>query len=252
MNIFFLDKLALVAASLHCDKHLVKMILESTQILYSVLSMLDILLPDTDFDDIEVKPYKPTHSHHPSVLWVLGGYSHFAWLLDLATQLCIRYSVVYGRTHKCEQHLAHIRNWVTELDLPGNCDVAGWLERLSEMSIPQKCIEACMGKVATVNPPSGCRFGVVCAESGDPDVPSETLRLRAGDDIDLVASYRTFYAFKSKRKFVMKWNKTNNVPPELAPFMQSFLSSESLLESAPKRVRDPETVSQPKKLAKRG
>jgi hypothetical protein len=250
MNIFFLHQAAASAAALHCDKHLVKMILESTQILYAVLSMLDIVLPDTDFDDIQVTPYKPTHKHHPSVLWVLGGHSHFAWLLELAQQLCTRYTSVYSNIHKCERHLSHIKNWVTEMDLPRNCSVDRWLQRLADMDIPQKCIDACSDKVATSSPPEGCGFGVVCAESKQDDVTSESLLCRADDKLDLVGSYRNYYAFKAKRMFVMKWDKTDTVPADLSPVMQSFLPGEQLMQPPPKRSRETKSVAPRKKPRK--
>ena len=247
MNIFFLHQAAASAAALHCDKHLVKMILESTQILYAVLSMLDIVLPDTDFDGVEVTPYKPTHKHHPSVLWVLGGHSHFSWLLELAQQLCTRYSSVYSNTHKCERHLSHIKNWVTELDLPVNCSVDKWLQRLADMDIPQKCIDACSDKAATASPPEGCEFGVVCAESKQDDVTSESLLCRTDDQLDLVLSYRNYYALKAKRMFVMKWDKTDTVPADLSPVMQSFLPNEHMMQPSPKRSRATKSVAPRKK-----
>lgn len=244
MNIFFLHQIHYSAAMLHCDKHLVKMILESLQILYTALSALDIVLPDTDFDDIEVTPYKPTHKHHPSVLWVLGGYPHFQWLLKLAYFLCARYTVVYGKTHKCWKHVLHIQNWVTEMDVPPGCDVHEWLDRLRDMGVPQKCIDSCKDKVATVNPPRGCKFGVVCAESNEADISSEQLIERTDVGIDLVGSYHKYYAFKAKRSFVMKWEKSDVVPSGLNGVMQSFLPNEELLKFKAKRTL--EVIKQPK------
>ena len=35
MNIFYLDSDPIIAAQMQCDKHVVKMILESTQLLYT-------------------------------------------------------------------------------------------------------------------------------------------------------------------------------------------------------------------------
>ena len=37
MNIFYLDKDPKICATMHCDKHVVKMIIESNQILCSVI-----------------------------------------------------------------------------------------------------------------------------------------------------------------------------------------------------------------------
>lgn len=45
MNIFYLDSDITQCARFHCDKHVVKMILESAQILCSVLSLYHIETP---------------------------------------------------------------------------------------------------------------------------------------------------------------------------------------------------------------
>lgn len=52
------------------------MILESVQILCTVLNKMDMKTP-----------YKSTHSQHPCVLWVGQSFDNFLWLKDLA--LCL-------------------------------------------------------------------------------------------------------------------------------------------------------------------
>ena len=54
MNLFILHEDPAVSATYHCDKHVIKMILESAQLLCSTLNMLGY---DT--------PYKTTHKNHP-------------------------------------------------------------------------------------------------------------------------------------------------------------------------------------------
>lgn len=58
MNIFVLDYNPKLAAQYHCDKHVVKMILESTQIVCSVANELGI-----------ETPYETTHYNHPCTVW---------------------------------------------------------------------------------------------------------------------------------------------------------------------------------------
>ena len=48
MNIFYLDKNPVVAAQMSCDKHVVKMILESAQMLCSAKRVLD----GTEYTDL--------------------------------------------------------------------------------------------------------------------------------------------------------------------------------------------------------
>lgn len=73
MNIFVLDHDIERCAQYHCDQHVVKMILESVQILCTALDKKGI-----------VTPYKSTHLKHPCVLWVEESFDNFLWLKDLA------------------------------------------------------------------------------------------------------------------------------------------------------------------------
>ena len=76
MNIFILDKNIEKCARYHCDQHVVKMILESVQMLCTALNKRGY-----------VTPYKSTHMKHPCVLWVEESYDNFLWLKDLALAL---------------------------------------------------------------------------------------------------------------------------------------------------------------------
>lgn len=96
MNIFYLHHAAPLAASMHCDVHVVKMVLETTQILCTV---------HHTHGNGEAVPYKPTHARHPSVLWAAESKVHYDWLAELGTYLCREYSVRYNRRHACEPHL---------------------------------------------------------------------------------------------------------------------------------------------------
>ena len=88
MNIFVLDKDTQKAAQYHCDKHVVKMILESVQIISTVAS----------FYNIET-PYKPTHVNHPCVIWASSSYHNLEWLWDLTVELNKEYLFRYEKAH---------------------------------------------------------------------------------------------------------------------------------------------------------
>ena len=92
MNIFALDTDPQVAASYHCDKHVVKMILESSQ-------MLCTILHDKGIE----APYKPTHRNHPCTKWAAESRENFVWLLQLGFWLCVEYRSRYGKNHKSEE-----------------------------------------------------------------------------------------------------------------------------------------------------
>ena len=103
MNIFFLSFNPKTAAEYHCDKHVVKMIIETAQLLYSAHWMLNPSgLPDT--------AYKIAHQNHPCSIWVRESLSNYTWLCELGYWLCQEYRFRYGdKEHKTEAHLIWLR-----------------------------------------------------------------------------------------------------------------------------------------------
>lgn len=94
MNIFVLDLDPRKAAQAHCNCHVVKMILESNQILSTVWHNIGQEAPEG--------AYKPTHSKHPCTLWAGASRANYEWLCYLCSELCEEYSFRYGRMHKSE------------------------------------------------------------------------------------------------------------------------------------------------------
>jgi hypothetical protein len=99
MNIFFLHWNPRIAAQYHCDKHVVKMIIETAQLLYSVHWTLNSPLP--------VNAYKLAHKNHPCSIWVRQSLTNYFWLCTLGWWLCKEYQYRYGehKTHKTEEHI---------------------------------------------------------------------------------------------------------------------------------------------------
>lgn len=76
MNIFALSTDPWQAAQYHTDRHVVKMILESVQMLSTAVRLSGI---DTG--------YKATHINHPSSIWVRQSLTNYLWLCDLVIAL---------------------------------------------------------------------------------------------------------------------------------------------------------------------
>jgi len=96
MNIFYLSNEPDKCAQQHCDKHVVKMILETAQLLSNAHHMLD--------GDQVIKPiYKLTHKNHPSAVWTRSSATHYEWLWLLLTELCKEYTFRYNKVHKVER-----------------------------------------------------------------------------------------------------------------------------------------------------
>lgn len=78
MNIFVLDTDPASAARQHCDAHVIKMILESAQ-------MLSTALKQSGSQDKGL--YKATHAKHPCTKWAGETRQNFLWLCDLGLEL---------------------------------------------------------------------------------------------------------------------------------------------------------------------
>lgn len=91
MNIFVLDKDPKKAARMQADKHCVKMVLESAQLLSSAHWMTG-----------GEAHYRLTHKNHPCSKWVRESMNNYLWLCQHALELCNEYTRRYGRTHKSE------------------------------------------------------------------------------------------------------------------------------------------------------
>jgi hypothetical protein len=89
MNIFFLDYDPKKCAQYHNDKHVVKMILETAQLLCGVHWVMG-----------NEAPYKLSHKNHPCSIWVRSSLENYLWLCELGLELCIEYEYRYGKKHK--------------------------------------------------------------------------------------------------------------------------------------------------------
>ena len=91
MNIFYLHDDPEVCAKSHCDKHVVKMILEYSQLLSTAHHELD--------GEPSIECYKSTHKNHPSALWARTNRSNYNWLWSLLDYTQAEYTYRYGKVH---------------------------------------------------------------------------------------------------------------------------------------------------------
>jgi hypothetical protein len=98
MNIFLLDYDTQKCARYHCDKHVVKMILETAQLLCGVHHMAD-QVTDQVTDQV---PYKLSHKNHPCSIWARESLPNYLYLCDLGLELCKEYTYRYGKRHKSQ------------------------------------------------------------------------------------------------------------------------------------------------------
>jgi len=112
VNIFILDKDPKVAARLQCDKHVVKMIVESAQMLSTAHRMLDgvetrrksksgkTMSKYWELTDArESVLYKAVHMGHPCTVWTMICDNNYMWHYDHFLELCREYTYRYGKVH---------------------------------------------------------------------------------------------------------------------------------------------------------
>lgn len=94
MNIFVLDRDVRKCAQYHNDKHVVKMILESAQLLCGVHHMVE--------ENTDEVPYRLSHKNHPCSIWARENVSNYLWLCELGLELCKEYTHRYEKRHKSQ------------------------------------------------------------------------------------------------------------------------------------------------------
>jgi hypothetical protein len=172
MNIFILDNDPVIAAQEQCDKHVVKMIVESAQMLSTVHRMLDGVMERRPSksgamlqywklnDQRENILYKACHFNHPSTVWTRESKANYQWHYQHFIALCDEYTYRYGKVHSTDTKL-----------------------RIALQQIP-------------TNIPEKHMTPFKLAMGSNPECMLE----------DAVESYRRFYETKQKR-FTMIWTK---------------------------------------------
>lgn len=116
MNIFFLDSSPSKAAKFHNDKHVVKMILETAQLLSTAHAVLD-----NEGKQVEGM-YKPTHVNHPCVVWIRDSTVNYDWTFVLFNSLLLEYTHRYGKIHKCAGLFMDLCHRPRNILLPENAE----------------------------------------------------------------------------------------------------------------------------------
>ena len=120
MNIFHLDKDPLLCARYHCDKHVVKMILETGQMLCTAYQRHYGLKDDL---------YKPAYPHHPMTKWVGNTLGNYFFTIKLFNHLLDEYNYRYNKWHKSSR-----------INLLLNGKYIKWHNMTGEFTTPPLCM----------------------------------------------------------------------------------------------------------------
>jgi hypothetical protein len=109
MNIFYLDSDPVKAAQIQYNKHVVKMVLESAQMLCTA---------HHHYDNGHNVPYKKAHYNHPSTIWCRQNARQYMWLYNHMIALGKEYTKRYKKTHltitKCAEVLKQLPPTIPE------------------------------------------------------------------------------------------------------------------------------------------
>jgi hypothetical protein len=104
MNIFVFNTQPHETARELCDSHIVKMCLETAQILSTVAWRLDPVRAGRE------GLYKPTHTKHPCVVWAGERRRNFNWLAGYGASLCNEYTLRFHKNHAAER-VINLASW---------------------------------------------------------------------------------------------------------------------------------------------
>lgn len=96
MNIFAVDIDPQKAAIHLHDKLVVKMILESAQLICTTRHL---------FGDKNPILYKPCFINHPCTKWIRESVNNYIWICKHFKALCEEYTYRYGKSHTCEKFI---------------------------------------------------------------------------------------------------------------------------------------------------
>ena len=108
MNIFYLGNPQTSAQEL-CDKHVVKMITESAQMLCAVHWCKADTLEKVQ-ECLSYHLFKPAHINHPSTIWTRETNEQYLWHYELYVEMCKEYTRRYGKIHGSSKFIGVLNN----------------------------------------------------------------------------------------------------------------------------------------------
>lgn len=108
MNIFVCDPSPVRAAQDLADKHLVKMVLETAQLLSTITSLKGLTFKDQ---------YRITHRNHPCVIALCDNPDYLEWTIIHGIALGVEYQSRFNRFHKSLNIVYDARNALVTAEL---------------------------------------------------------------------------------------------------------------------------------------
>ena len=124
MNLFILNKDPKAAAVAHADRHVIKMILEACQMLYTahwtsaypeiIKKKKSMELPASmksapKKKNTEIHGFLAAHINHPCTKWIRGSLENYMFACELAIEIGKEYTFRYGKVHACMEHAVWLK-----------------------------------------------------------------------------------------------------------------------------------------------
>jgi len=111
LNIFHLSNCPVESAQCLHDRHVVKMTLETAQLLSQAVRLAPEWRPYVKRDNL----YGITHQHHPSARWCRLTVPNLYWLAKHGMALADEYSHRFWRTHKSSEIIKYVLDIIPKL-----------------------------------------------------------------------------------------------------------------------------------------
>lgn len=124
MNLFILSANAKEAAQAHADKHVVKMILETCQMLYTAhwttqypelikksrknLELASLATAPKKLNS-DTRGYTHSHINHPCTKWIRASLENYLYACELGIQLGEEYTYRWNKVHACAEHVRWLK-----------------------------------------------------------------------------------------------------------------------------------------------
>jgi hypothetical protein len=119
MNIFAVDQCPTAAAEALGDRHVVKMILETAQ-------MMCAIFPAGEAS------YKRTHYNHPCTIWSRECFANYEWLYHHGMALARTYTAIYEREHKSQAVISECWDRVSTRMFAADCPMTPFAQAMPE------------------------------------------------------------------------------------------------------------------------
>ena len=132
MNIFAPYPDPVKSANVLADRHIVKMPVETAQMMSSALDFLSKEAPKSLIPQFELdRLYKPTHVNHPSNKWLLKSAGNYEWLYLHGITLGERYKLIYNKNHASVDIIKRC------FDIFSKPDISDWYFEYNEVDVTE-------------------------------------------------------------------------------------------------------------------